>query len=111
MSRWARGLWFGLAAAPYAILAGLPSDKPTFALDVKPVLQAHCASCHSGPSASAGLDLTTVAGIKKVIIARNAGKSSLVLRMQGIGGAQMPMGFAPLPKAVIDRIGEWIANG
>ncbi len=103
---------FGFAVTPYLLLAAVGRQgKATFAQDVQPVLKAHCASCHSGSEASAGLDLTTVAGIKRVVKPKDSKDSLLIQRMRGIGGTQMPMGFAPLPKETIDRIAEWIDAG
>jgi hypothetical protein len=112
MPRNGRFLLFGLVAAPYALLAVSGNQaKPTYAADVLPVMKAHCASCHSGGSASANLDLTSVAGIKKALTPGSSSKSVLIERLRGTKGAQMPMGFAPLPKATIDKIAAWIDNG
>ncbi|MFI5385405.1 MAG: DUF1553 domain-containing protein [Fimbriimonadales bacterium] len=112
MLRKGRSVLLGLAVAPYALIAATGGQaKPTYAGDVLPTLKAHCASCHSGPSASAGLDLTSSSGIKRVIKPRDSKDSLLVQRLRGIGGAQMPMGFAPLPRETIDRIAMWIDNG
>ncbi|HVT12883.1 MAG TPA: DUF1553 domain-containing protein [Fimbriimonadaceae bacterium] len=111
LPRW-RCVLLGFAVSPYLLLAAAGQKaKPTFAQDVQPVLKAHCASCHSGSEASAGLDLTTVSGIKRVVKANDSKHSPLILRLSGIGGTQMPMGFAPLPKETIDRIAEWIDAG
>ncbi len=107
-----RFLLFGLAVVPYALIAATGDQaKPTYAADVLPVMKAHCASCHSGPSASAGLDLTTADGLRKVIVAKNSKGSKLIQRLHGINGAQMPMGFAPLPADTIDKIAAWIDAG
>ena len=112
MLRKGRVLLLGLAALPYLLIAETGQQaKPTYAADVQPVLKAHCASCHSGASASAGLDLTSPAGVMKVVVARSSKDSKLVQRMRGIGGAQMPMGFAPLPGETIDKIAAWIDAG
>lgn len=112
MLRTGRLALFGFAVAPFALLAAVGDQgKPTFAQDVAPILKAHCASCHAGPNASAGLDLTTTAGIKKVVTPKGSKDSLLIQRLRGIGGAQMPMGFAPLPEATISKIAAWIDNG
>ena len=113
MLRKGRFVLLGLAAAPYLLIAanGRQQAKPTFAADVLPVLKAHCASCHAGASAAASLDLTTQAGILKAVVTKSSKDSKLVQRLRGIGGAQMPMGFAPLPKDTIDKIAAWIDAG
>jgi hypothetical protein len=74
-------------------------------------MKAHCTSCHTGASASANLDLTTIAGIRRVLVPGSSNKSVLIERLRGTKGAQMPMGFAPLPKATIERIAAWIDQG
>jgi hypothetical protein len=39
--------------------------NPTFEANIEPILAARCTMCHSGPSALAGLDLSTYTGIMK----------------------------------------------
>jgi mono/diheme cytochrome c family protein len=57
---------FGLAAAALADTVALPpaSTKPgvTYATDIKPLLDANCAKCHSGDRPKARLKLDTLEG-------------------------------------------------
>ncbi|MBV6458987.1 MAG: hypothetical protein HONBIEJF_02126 [Fimbriimonadaceae bacterium] len=117
-----RWLWV-LAAGPMivgAFQAGQTPNKPKkvdYAHNVAPIFRAHCASCHSGKDASGGLDLTTIAGIKKggsgkLFVPGKPGQSLLVQRIKGLGGLpQMPMGFKPLDPHQIEAIEQWIAQG
>lgn len=103
----------GFAVAPYLLIAatGSQSKAPSYSQFVYPVLMAHCRNCHAGPNASAGLDLTTVAGIKKVVKPKDSKNSLLIQRLRGIGGTQMPMGFTALPDETIAKIAAWIDAG
>lgn len=93
-------------------------EKVSFVNDVLPILKPHCGSCHSGESASAGLDLTTAAGVQRggasgaLIVPGNARESLLIQRLLGENGmTRMPMGFAPLPESQMKVIRQWIAEG
>ena len=108
-----------LAIAPWAALA-IPQNSPkkvTFA-EVEPILRAHCTSCHSTTNKKGGLNLATIAGLKKgginegLIVAGKPERSLLLQRIHGEGGKpRMPMGFAPLTKAQEQTIADWIAQG
>ena len=102
------------ALSLFLIAVALPAQtKPSnvdFTHDIAPIFKAHCLKCHSGASAAAGLDLTTVAAMRKagVITPR---KGLLVQRLLGQGGAQMPMGAGPLTPGDIKLISAWIDAG
>lgn len=119
-----KGWFLILSAAPLAA-AALPQQNPPAAkkpaptyAEVAPILTAHCNSCHSGGNLKAGLDLATVAGLKKggimgdLVVPGKPEKSLLVTRIKGYGGkARMPLGFAPLTAAQIKTVEDWIRAG
>ncbi|HTQ09439.1 MAG TPA: DUF1549 domain-containing protein, partial [Fimbriimonadaceae bacterium] len=107
-----RWLLFTLVALPYALSAFIGGQaKPTYAHDVAPVLKAHCASCHSGPGASGGFDITNPKSLLREVVPKDSKDSNIIKRLKGIGGTQMPMGFAPLSDATIAKIAAWIDAG
>ena len=89
-----------------------------FALDVLPVLKAHCYQCHSADKKQGDLSLDTRAGMLKgglsgatVIVGKSAA-SPLLERILGHGGKQrMPIGFAPLTDKQTLAIKTWIDQG
>lgn len=91
--------------------ARLPG-KTSFAADVAPILKAHCLSCHSGSSPSAGLDLSNQGSLLRVVQAGNVERSKLWRRIEGLDDKpRMPMGFAPLSKEQRATIADWIREG
>jgi len=88
------------------------APKALFARDVQPILKAKCVSCHGGANPAAGLDLSDPKKTLASVIKGDPAHSPLLRRIQGLDGKpRMPMGFAPLPAAQIEKIGEWIAEG
>ncbi len=118
-SRWL----LALSVTPFLATAwqggGTPKPKSDFDRDVVGVFKAYCISCHEGgEQAPAGLDLSTVAGIKKggrsgpLFVPGKPDESLLVQRVLGMHGlTQMPKGFAPLSSAKVDGLKSWIAEG
>lgn len=104
------------AEAAIAELAKI--ENPSFAKDVKPILDKKCASCHSkrlkGGYSIASYDLAMTSGDHApVIIAGDAGNSILVKMLRGVkteAGGQMPPG-RPLKKEQIELIERWINQG
>ncbi|MDA8345252.1 MAG: cytochrome b N-terminal domain-containing protein [Thermaerobacter sp.] len=86
--------------------------KPSFSADIEPIFQAHCAVCHSGSNASAGLDLTSYASIQKLGIAKAPYQQSILWqKLTGKMQPQMPLGGPYLPKTTIQTIANWITEG
>ena len=52
----------GIFCSVYALTA---AEAPEFARDVRPILERHCAGCHSGASAQASLDVRSRASLIK----------------------------------------------
>src|SRR5581483_5341688 len=114
--------WGAAAAGPaWMALSSPAAQTPTevrFETQIWPNLKARCASCHSGASPAAGLDLTTKAGIEKGGVSGRLVKpgdpagSVLYQRLTGANGlAQMPMGFAPLTQDELKTVRDWILQG
>lgn len=106
------------AAAPSALLGlalALPQQpspriQVDFVHEVAPILKAHCVACHGGSHPAAGLDLASLSAIRRagVLVPK---KSLLVQRLRGQGGAQMPMGAAPLNPLDVKMISDWVDAG
>jgi len=94
-----------------------PIEEPGIAFqnDIFPIFQANCifAGCHAANPPS-GLLLTTFNDFEKggnsgpAFVPKDSGKSLIVQRVDGGG---MPLGRAPLKKAEIQLIKDWIDEG
>lgn len=91
-----------------------PSEV-SFALTVAPLLREHCGGCHvETGNPRGGLDLNTVELIldSGSIDVGSGDESSLVRRMRGLDGNQMPPGNrSPVPSSDIQLISTWIDQG
>lgn len=76
-----------------------------YQLNIKPIIDANCISCHSGTSTSGNVILDTYSGIKTVV---DNGKLISVLSWKG--NIKMPLS-APLPDCKNSIITKWINNG
>lgn len=88
----------------------------SFHNDVRPIFQANCNACHRAGKAKGGLDLTSVAAIKKGGkhgAAIEVGKADGSRLMEDIGGDEptMPDEGEPLTAEEVALIGRWIAGG
>jgi hypothetical protein len=81
--------------------------NPTFNANIGPIFVAHCIVCHSGPGATAGLDLSTYTSVIKgsvngpVIVFGNSAGSKLVQ-------IQNSLHFANLSAAELELVKRWI---
>ncbi|MBE3067829.1 MAG: NapC/NirT family cytochrome c [Chloroflexi bacterium] len=80
---------------------------PTFAANIQPIFAARCTMCHSGASASAGLDLSTYAGVMQggsngVVIVPGDSTGSKLIQVQ-IG-----QHFANLSAEELEIVKQWI---
>ncbi|MBX7134487.1 MAG: outer-membrane lipoprotein carrier protein LolA [Fimbriimonadaceae bacterium] len=89
------------AAAPAVNANGLK-----FA-DIKPILDQNCISCHSGGRAKKGIDLSTYAGVSRVVKAGNPNGSFLIRVVKA--GSMPPTG--PLPADSVDKLNQWVQDG
>jgi len=93
-------------------------ENPSFASDVKPILDKRCANCHGkrtkGGFSVADYDKVMTSGNHApVIIAGDAASSILVQMLRGVetpAGGQMPPG-RPLKEPQIQLIERWINQG
>jgi len=93
-------------------------ENPSFAKDVKPILDKRCATCHSkrlkgGYSIETYDKVMTSGDHAPVIVVGNAADSTLAKMLRGVktpAGGQMPPG-KPLKKEQIDLIERWINQG
>jgi len=76
----------------------------TYVNDTKPIFDSRCLFCHSGPNPTAGLDLSTYAGVMTVVTPGDP--NSRLIQMTQPGG---PMnGY--LLSGQADIIRQWIVN-
>src|SRR4051794_2003988 len=89
------------------------ADAVEFTRDVKPILQRHCAGCHSGASAQASLDVRSLTSLMKggvsgaAIVPGSAERSVLYRR---VSTGQMPPA-TPLAKDDVSTLRMWIESG
>jgi hypothetical protein len=88
------------------------TTKFTFAAIVQPIMGTYCVGCHKGTSASAGVDLSTIAAIQAEI-KNNPGRllGSIQWTSPYTGAKQMPQGSGKLPDCYITQIKKWINAG
>ena len=88
---------------------------PTFAADVRPIIQARCAKCHGEKVRKADLDLTTPAAILKggesgpAVVPGKPEESLLYEKVHT--GAMPPKKEGQLSAAEVETIRRWIAAG
>ena len=120
---WSAGLLL-LTAAAGAQSAKPTAGAPNYAKDIRPILQARCAVCHSEktlsvPALSGGLALDTFAAIKRgtggtrpVLIPGKSADSELFKRLIASSASKlMPKGGPALPAAQIALVKSWIEAG
>lgn len=110
---------------PEDLLSGQPTDLPepptatvSYSTDIQPIFAANCsfAGCH-GANPSSGLELTSYARFTAggnsgpAFVAGDSANSLIVKRLEGVGGARMPLGGGPLGNDQIQDIKDWIDEG
>ncbi len=105
------------------VLCGVcPAASPDFVDDIRPLLQKHCYSCHSGDHAKSGLRLDVKAAAFKggdgwgaAIVPGKADESPLVQLARGDEpDVQMPpkeSDVPPMAEADIERLAAWVNAG
>jgi hypothetical protein len=107
-----------------AIVAGVlasattapPQEQLTFK-DIKPILDNRCVACHGSSYPGGELRLDSYAGLMKggehgkAVVPKNSAGSRLIKMLKGTVQPRMPMDKPPLPKAEIEKISKWIAQG
>ena len=83
------------------------TENISYAAFVAPLISANCAGCHSGPTASGNIVLTSHAGVKTV-----AENGRLLGAITWANGYQrMPKGSNQLSDCKIEKIKAWINDG
>ena len=91
------------------------TDSPVFERDILPIFKARCADCHSASASKGGLDLSSMAGLRKggesgePTIVESLDESMLWIMIEG--GDMPPEGETPLSESELDLIRQWIQNG
>jgi cytochrome c553 len=118
-----RAVLLTLSALAVATLQTACGDKPvTYQADVKPIIDANCASCHvpGGPGyQKSGLRMDSYDGLMKgtkfgpVVVPGSSVSSTLYLLVAGKAdpSIRMPHGKTALPDADIATIATWIDQG
>ncbi len=104
--------WSGLVRAASA------DEQVDYLRDVKPILAAHCVTCHGAEKPRGGLRLDTaeaaLAGgnLGETVVPGEPDESELLLSVLGEGATdQMPLNRPPLSEAEIEVLRAWIAEG
>ena len=79
----------------------------SYSQTVSPILTNHCTGCHSGASASGGIQLNTHAGVAAV--AQNGRLWGAISHQNGY--SPMPQGGDQLPACELSQIKAWIDDG
>jgi hypothetical protein len=87
--------------------AAKPTAQPTFAHDIAPLVQKYCATCHSGPQATAGITLSGYKDEASVIQARSLWEN--VQRNVQSGHMPPKNALQPTP-AERTRLAGWIGS-
>jgi hypothetical protein len=98
--------WIRQGAKNNSCTSGCDTSNVRFAATIQPILQTNCMGCHSGTSASAGINFSIYAGVKAQI---DNGK--LWAAINHTGPKPMPLGGNKLSDCNISKIGIWIRNG
>jgi len=100
-------------ASLVCLLAGLwpACANDLFLREVRPLLQEHCLGCHSGTSAMGKVDLSTPAGLQKIVKAGKPDESLLYQAVAHTGRSKMPMGKPQLAAPALAKIASWIRAG
>jgi hypothetical protein len=80
---------------------------PKFSTTILPVLSSNdCLSCHSGPTPSGNINLTTYAGVKARVT-----DGKLLPAVKGTGPIKMPPGGGSMSPCDIRKIEAWVNAG
>ena len=108
------------AAALLAVLTGASlraAEKVTFVDNALPVLRQRCGSCHNADKKTAGLDVTSYAGIMagggsgEVIVPGDANASHLFCVANHDDEPKMPPDAPPIPEPERQMLRAWIDGG
>ncbi|MCX6862854.1 MAG: DUF1549 domain-containing protein, partial [Verrucomicrobia bacterium] len=104
---------------PLRPLDSASGSRVSFQRDIRPILLDACVECHSTEEHKAGLDVSTVDGLKRGgkkdgpgVIPGKPDESPIVRHIRGLAdAAQMPKGSPALNAEELHLIRQWIAAG
>lgn len=104
---------------PLRPLDSASGSRVSFQRDIRPILLDACVECHSTEEHKAGLDVSTVDGLKRGgkkdgpgVIPGKPDESPMVRHIRGLAdAAQMPKGAPALNAEELHLIRQWIAAG
>src|SRR5690349_19017311 len=108
---WWALIWVGAA------VSGFCQEKTTYADQVLPLVEQHCAKCHNSDKKKGDLDLTSYSGALKgggsgvVVVAGNPDSSKLIKCLTHAEEPNMPPNKPPLPEKELAVFRKWIAGG
>ena len=82
---------------------------PSFETQVHPILEAHCALCHTGASGMAGVDLSAHHSVLAEVLPGQPESSKLYRVLAN--KVMPPAGLPPLADADVELIRQWIIGG
>jgi mono/diheme cytochrome c family protein len=88
-------------------VAGCDTTDVSYAMQLTPLLQANCVSCHNSSNPSGGMVLSTYDGLKQ---AANSGRLLGAIRHE-TGFSPMPQGASALTDCDIAQFEAWILQG
>ncbi len=107
---------FGVLASAFATALVAPEPPLTYR-DVKPIFDKRCLSCHGADYPGGNLRVDSYAGIMKggkhgkAVIAGKSPESRMMKMLKGTIQPRMPMDTPALPRAEMEKISNWIAQG
>lgn len=104
----------GQTSAPTGASGGSPSASVSFSVDVQPILQSRCVSCHGGAHTNKGLNMTSYTNVMTtgvdapVVVAGNPNGSLLI---QMVVQGKMPKNGPLLQPGQIQILTDWVKSG
>lgn len=84
----------------------LPTDSTRYSETIRPLLDAHCMSCHSSFLTQGDLVLETYPQVKATV-----DKNSLLSSLRGINGYKLMPETGSLSEAEIAAVENWVRQG
>ena len=112
-------IFLDVSASDPPVMAGVEVSSKTLSynVDIAPILQKKCLSCHSATTHKSGLVLDSYSALMKggrhgqVVTPHDSKASRLMQMLSGETDPQMPLESDPLPAAQIAAIKSWIDAG
>src|SRR3954451_25390111 len=105
-----RGFWPEMRIVLFvAVVAPLLAENPDsefFEKNVRPIFASKCQGCHGAKMQAAGLNLSSPAGLEKVVVKGDATQSRMYRALSYTGAIKMPPS-GKLADAYISSIQKW----